>query len=980
VTDRTVVYRLRVEAAQARAQMQAMAATTRKAGVEMGTSISAGAGKASSALDDLGINAGTVALAVGTSVVVATANFEKAMSGVRAATHETAANMNLLRDAALEAGASTSFSATEAAAGIENLAKAGLSTQDILDGGLNGSLDLAAAGGMEVAAAAEAAAGALAQFKLEGDQATHVADLLAAGAGKAQGDVSDMVMALKQAGTVSAQTGLSLEETVAALSAMAEQSLLGSDAGTSFKTMLAALTPNSKKAADAMERYNIHAFDAQGNFVGMTELAGQLQAGLSGLTDEQRAMALETIFGSDAVRAASIIYDNGAEGIANWTAKVDDAGYAAETAAIQMDNLKGDVEQLKGALETAFIEGGDDSQGMLRGLTQAATDAVNLATETEKADGALGGLWDSAMGAVNPLGSLGAAYNGLKGEISGTDEKAKELDSTSKSLTETSGSATGSTSAFASATEGLGGAFDDTAEAMEAAEQAAEDFKDLMDSLNAVLGGRADLRDYEAAIDDFTKKLKENGNTFDTNTEKGRENEAMLDNIAGSALAVAENLSQADRRKFLTGAIKDLRTMGAEMGLPKSQVRDLIELLREAHNADVNPKIDVNTTQSLAKIQAVRNSIENLRDRNLTITTTYKVVRNAADSVPYRGEADGGVLDFYAAGGIREQHVAQIAPAGSWRVWAEPETGGEAYIPLASSKRERSIDIWEEVGQRLGVNFMQFAKGGTTGGKGKKPPKTSLEFVEAFVPGMSAVVAAQFEATQALFAAASDQAAAARNQLEAAEGAEAAAREQKEAAESQLRATEAQRDAFGSQVRGNFERDPFGSGFNAAIRSLTKDTEGATGFEDLLRQLEALGLDGAAYGALAASGDAATARGMLSRGAEGVNLFEGAYGGREAALGSLSTYAADNQFAEAIAQQTAQLAAATAAQDQAAARVQELSGSVWALGENVNALENQLGALTETLQNQSQRPIVVNEARTPMQTAQEIARHERAGV
>ena len=979
MTDRTVVYRLRAEASQFKAQMASVAATTRKTGVELGTSIKGGASKASTALDDLGINAGTVALAVGTSVVVATANFEKAMSGVRSATHETAANMDLLRDAALEAGASTSFSATEAAAGIENLAKAGLTTQDILDGGLDGALDLAAAGSMEVADAAEAAAGALAQFKLEGDQATHVADLLAAGAGKAQGDVSDMVQALKQAGTVSAQTGLSLEETVAALSAMAEQSLLGSDAGTSFKTMLAALTPNSKKAADAMEKYNIHAFDAQGNFVGMTELAGQLQAGLSGLTDEQRAMALETIFGSDAVRAASIIYDNGAEGIANWTTRVDDAGYAAETAAIQVDNLKGDIEQLKGALETAFIEGGDDSQGMLRGITQAATDAVNLATETEKADGALGGLWDSAMGSINPLGSLGAAYNGLKGEISGTDEKAKELDSTSKSLTETTSGGIGSTSALASATEGLGGAFDDTAEAMEAAEQAAEDFKDLMDSLNAVLGGRADLRDYEAAIDDFTKKLKENGNTFDTNTAKGRENQAMLDNIAGSALAVAENMSQADRRKFLTGAIDDIRTMGREMKLPKSEIRALIELLREAHNADVNPKIDVNTTQSLAKIQAVRNSIENLRDRNLTITTTHKVVRNSADSIPYRGEADGGVLDFYAAGGIREQHVAQIAPAGSWRVWAEPETGGEAYIPLASSKRDRSIDIWEEVGERLGVNFMQFANGGTTGGK-KKPPQTSLEFVEAFVPGMSALVSAQFDATQALFAAASDQAAAARNQLEAAEGAEAAAREQKEAAESQLRATEQQRDAFGNQVRGNFERDPFGSGFNAALRTLTKDTEGAAGFEDLLRQLEALGLDGAAYGALASSGDAATARGMLSRGVEGVNLFEGAYGGREAALGSLSTYAADNQFAEAIAQQTAQLAAATAAQDQAAARVAELSGSVWALGENVNALENQLGALTEAMVNRSDRPINVVEARTPVQTAREIARHERAGV
>lgn len=332
-------------------------------------------------LDDLGGTAGKIGLVAAAglgAVVVASSNFESAMSNVQAATHETEQNMESLRETALQAGKDTAFSASEAAAGIENLAKAGVTTKEIIGGGLAGALDLAAAGGMGVAEAAEAAAGAMAQFKLDGEDVPHIADLLAAGAGKAQGEVSDMVMALKQAGTVSAQTGLTLEETTGALAAMAEQSLLGSDAGTSFKTMLAALTPNSDAAAAAMEKYNIHAFDAQGNFVGMTELAGQLERGLGKLTDEQRAVTLETIFGSDAVRAAAIIYDNGEAGIRKWITAVDDQGYAAETARIKLDNLKGDVEALGGSIETLLIGMGEGSQGPLRAMVQGATDAVNV--------------------------------------------------------------------------------------------------------------------------------------------------------------------------------------------------------------------------------------------------------------------------------------------------------------------------------------------------------------------------------------------------------------------------------------------------------------------------------------------------------------------------------------------------------------------------------------------------------------------------
>ncbi len=302
--------------------------------------------------------------------------FDAAMSNVVATGDDAARSQDALRQAAMDAGASTVFSATESANAIEELSKAGISAADTLSGGLTGALDLAAAGGLGVADAAATMATAMTQFSVGGDRATHVADLLAAGAGKAQGDVSDMSQALAQAGLVANATGLSIEETTGGLAAFASAGLLGSDAGTSFKSMLQRLTPQSAAAQNAMDDLGISAYDAGGNFIGLADFAGNLQDSLRSLTPEQRQAAMATIFGSDAVRAATILYNQGADGIEKWTAAVDDQGYAAETAAKRLDNLQGDLEGLGGALDTALIQQGSGANDSLRALTTAATGAV----------------------------------------------------------------------------------------------------------------------------------------------------------------------------------------------------------------------------------------------------------------------------------------------------------------------------------------------------------------------------------------------------------------------------------------------------------------------------------------------------------------------------------------------------------------------------------------------------------------------------
>ncbi|QWY79648.1 tail length tape measure protein [Arthrobacter phage Persistence] len=319
---------------------------------------------------------GTLLAGVGLAVKAAS-EFDSAMSEVRASTHETAANMDLLRQAAINAGADTSFSAKEAAGAIDELAKAGVSTKEVLGGGLAGALSLAAAGSLQVGDAAEIAATAMTQFKLGGKDIPHVADLLAAGAGKAQGSVEDIGMALKQSGLVASQFGLSIEDTTGTLAAFASAGLIGSDSGTSLKTMLLALANPSNEAANKMAELGIAAYDANGKFVGIRNLSGQLKEALSDQSQASRDAAMATIFGSDAIRAANVLYKQGADGISDWIDKVNDSGFAAVTASIKQDNLAGDVEKLGGSFDSLLIKSGSGLSESLRGLVQGAESVVD---------------------------------------------------------------------------------------------------------------------------------------------------------------------------------------------------------------------------------------------------------------------------------------------------------------------------------------------------------------------------------------------------------------------------------------------------------------------------------------------------------------------------------------------------------------------------------------------------------------------------
>lgn len=376
MTERSVVTRFEAKVDQYLAGVTRMKGETERFAKSASTSIS----KHKTDWDKLGKASLLTGAAIGTVVIGAAKaymDFEKAMSGVAAVADANEKQLRQLSSAARDAGKATVFSAIDAAHAEAELAKAGVSVSDILGGALTGSLNLAAAGQIDLAKSAEISAQAMNIFKLSGKDVSHIADVLTAGANKSAAGVDDLGMALQQGGLVAQQTGLTLEDTVGVLSAFADNALKSSDAGTSLRTMLQRLNPQSQQAADLMDKLGLRAYDAEGNFVGITAYAGKLQTALKGMSAEQRNAALQVLFGSDAVRGANILYEQGEAGIRKYISAVDDQGAAQRMASRQTDNLAGDIERLKGALSDAFIGAGEGGNSGIRSVVQQVTSLVD---------------------------------------------------------------------------------------------------------------------------------------------------------------------------------------------------------------------------------------------------------------------------------------------------------------------------------------------------------------------------------------------------------------------------------------------------------------------------------------------------------------------------------------------------------------------------------------------------------------------------
>lgn len=339
-------------------------------------------------------------------------DFTAQLSQIKAVTGLDAEAMDAVKEKALELGADTQFSSTEAAQGMTELLKAGVSVKDVLGDASQAALDLAAAGQLSLPEAAEIMSTAMNAFHM--DDATHAADVLVGAANASATGVQELKYSLSAVSAVAAGVGMSFDDTNTALAVFANNGLKGSDAGTSLKTMLMNLSPQTKQATEEMQRLGLLTdegtskfFDQEGHLRSLSDIAGLLQEHLSGLTDEEKMNALSTMFGSDAIRGGMIMLREGAKGVKDMNAAMKDIT-AHETAKVAMDNLRGSLLRLKSAWENLTIKLLDHGVGDgLRGFTE----------EFGKLTSHFSGLIDDGLQVTDVIKIVGEGINDLKNKF-----------------------------------------------------------------------------------------------------------------------------------------------------------------------------------------------------------------------------------------------------------------------------------------------------------------------------------------------------------------------------------------------------------------------------------------------------------------------------------------------------------------------------------------------------------------------------------
>lgn len=339
-------------------------------------------------------------------------DFTAQLSQIKAVTGLDAEAMDAVKEKALELGADTQFSSTEAAQGMTELLKAGVSVKDVLGDASQAALDLAAAGQLSLPEAAEIMSTAMNAFHM--DDATHAADVLVGAANASATGVQELKYSLSAVSAVAAGVGMSFDDTNTALAVFANNGLKGSDAGTSLKTMLMNLSPQTKQATEEMQRLGLLTdegtskfFDQEGHLRSLSDIAGLLQEHLSGLTDEEKMNALSTMFGSDAIRGGMIMLREGAKGVKDMNAAMKDIT-AHETAKVAMDNLRGSLLRLKSAWENLTIKLLDHGVGDgLRGFTD----------EFGKLTSHFSGLIDDGLQVTDVIKIVGEGINDLKNKF-----------------------------------------------------------------------------------------------------------------------------------------------------------------------------------------------------------------------------------------------------------------------------------------------------------------------------------------------------------------------------------------------------------------------------------------------------------------------------------------------------------------------------------------------------------------------------------
>jgi len=409
--------------ARIKGQLQALQGKVTTAYVNVkqrGQKIGEGVKKTGQALAD---NGGTIA-ATGAAMVAPLAlpvntamEFEAAMSKVKAITNSTDADMAKLTATARELGASTQYSASEAAAAMSYLGMAGWKTEQII-AGMPGLLNLAAASGEDLARVADIVSDDLTAFKMPAEQAAHMADVMAAASTNANTNVSMMGETFKYAGAIAGSLGYKLEDVAAATGLMANAGIKGEMAGTALRSIMTRMIKPPKDAAKALAQLGVSATNADGTVKPFREQMVALRNAMKGLTDAQKAEMANSIAGQEAMSGFLAVVNASDADFVKMTNAVDNSnGAASKMAKTMNDNAKGALKEFKSAIEEIEIIVGNAFLSTIKDATKGVTSFVQefgkFAKEHPKLVGGIAAAVAVIGGLLVVLGSVGLAVSAI---------------------------------------------------------------------------------------------------------------------------------------------------------------------------------------------------------------------------------------------------------------------------------------------------------------------------------------------------------------------------------------------------------------------------------------------------------------------------------------------------------------------------------------------------------------------------------------
>ncbi len=332
-------------------------------------------------------------------------NFTSTMSEVSAISGATGEDFEKLEACAREYGATTVFSASNAAEALKYMSLAGWDA-DQSTSALGGVLNLAAASGMELGAASDMVTDYLSAFAMEAGDAAYFADLLSYAQSHSNTTAEALGEAYKNCAANLNAAGQDVETVTSLLEGMANQGYKGSEAGTAMAAIMRDITNGMKDGAIKIGETSVAVMDAQGNFRDLTDILTEVEAATNGMGDAERAVALSSTFTADSTKGLNLILNEGMDKIAGYEEELRGAsGSAEEMANIMNDNLSGDMAAMNSAFEELGLKIYDALENKLRAGVQFITNGVIPAIEW------LGGHIPEVTIAVSGLGAVIAAMN-----------------------------------------------------------------------------------------------------------------------------------------------------------------------------------------------------------------------------------------------------------------------------------------------------------------------------------------------------------------------------------------------------------------------------------------------------------------------------------------------------------------------------------------------------------------------------------------